>query len=328
MRVFITGCTGYVGRHLAKHLLENGHQIRALVRKSSDAKRVKDLGIEVCVGDVTEPNTLYQIAEDIDVVFHLACIFLGPDYEKVVVEGTKNVINAFKDSRIKSFVFSSFSPVYGDATKELFFRENMVCHPTFKEAQCKLQAEEQLLKAYRNYGFPAVVLRIPSIYGGIQSHFETIFIDRIKSGKMVIFGRGNNKNSYVHIDDVVRALILAATNENAVGEVFNIAGGDAATVNELCSLISKEVESKMPKHIPIWAAYIISGIASLSARLQGKRSPLPISLIKLLILNGVLDIGKSNKILGYNPKYKKTLEGVRQSHFTRERYDENQERKT
>lgn len=328
MKVFITGCTGYVGRHLAKHLLEDGHQIRALVRKSSDAKRLKDLGIEVRVGDVTKPNNLCQIAEDIDIVFHLACIFLGPDYEKVVVEGTKNMINTFKDSHIKSFVFTSFSPVYGNTTKELVLKENTVCHPTFEEAKCKLQAEEWLLKAYRDYGFPAVVLRIPSIYGGIQSHFETIFINRIKSGKMVIFGQGNNKNSYVHIDDVVRALILAATNENAVGEVFNIAGGDAVTMSELCSLISKEVGNKMPKHIPIWAAYIISGIASLSARLQGKRSPLPISLIKLVILNGALDIGKSNKILGYNPKYKKTLEGIRQSYFTRERYDENQKRKT
>jgi len=315
MKVFVTGCTGYVGRHLVKRLLEEKYQVRALVRKSSDALKLKEQGIEVCMGDITKPHTLLGITEDIDVVFHLASIFLGADYRQVVVEGTKNIINSFKDSQIRSFVFTSFSLVYGHS-RGVFLKEDAPCRPNFPEAKYKLQAEELLLEAYRGYRFPAVILRIPSIYGGNRSHFETIFLNRIKSGQMVIFGRGNNKNSYIHIDDVVQALVLAATNENAIGEVFNIAGGDAVTINELCDFIAKATGAKTPKHIPVWTAYAISLITGTVAHLRGQTPPLPTSLIKILTMNGALDISKARKILRYEPAYGNTLEGIKKSYFS------------
>lgn len=314
MNAFVTGCTGYVGRHLVKRLLKEKYQVRALVRKSSDTIKLEAQGIEVHLGDITKPDTLVGIAEEIDVVFHLAGVFLGSDYKQVVVDGTKNIIDAFKDSQIESFVFTSFNLVYGN-TKETFLNEEACCNPSFEEARYKLQAEEMLLKACHQHGFPAVVLRMPSIYGGEQSHFENIFIDRIKAGQMVIFGRGENKNSYVHIDDVVQALTLAATNENAVGQVFNISSGDVVTMNELCELIMKNVGVETPKHMPVWAAYIISIMSGIIAHLRGEKPPLPISLIKILTLNGGLDISKAKKILGYTPVYPDTLEGIRQSYF-------------
>lgn len=314
MKAFITGGMGYVGRHLINYLLKENHQVKALVRTKNDANFLQKMGVETYIGDITNQNSLQGLKLNANVVFHLASIFLGPEYEKVVVQGTKNIINISKGFDIRSFIFTSYNLVYGFHNKGLI-NEKDPCYPSFPEAKYKLKAENILLESHQNERFPIVILRIPSIYGGIDSHFENIFINRIKNGQMLIIGHGNYKTSYVHINDVIQALMLAAQKKEAIGNIFNIAAGDAISMNELCYFISNHLKVKHPKHVPVWVANIISVISDFISSLRKENNPFSKSLIKILTTNGALDTTKAKYILGYDSKYKNSLESIKNCYF-------------
>lgn len=315
MRALVTGCTGYIGSHLIKQLIEDKYDIRILIRDDTERNIYENLGIEVRIGDITKKSTLVGIEKDVDLVFHFASIFLGSEYRKTVVDGTQNLINIFRKSDLKSFVFTSFSPVYGSNKSDIYYTEEMTCKPNFSEAKLKLEAEKLLLKAYHEFKLPIIILRLPSVYGGNNSHFENIFIKRIQNKKLIIFGSGQNKNSYVHIDDVMQAIMLSISKKEAIGEVFNVSGGDAISMNELCTFIADILRVRKPNHMPVWFAKFLSTIITLIMLLTGKSSPFSISLIKLLTMNGALNIEKINRILGFKPIYPITLRGIEISYF-------------
>ena len=111
MKILVTGSSGFLGSHLCKALLEEGHVVRAFHRSSSDLRLLQDLPLEHLIGDMTQPETLEKAVAGMDAVFHTAAL-LGPRVETgamyaVTVEGTRLLLDAARQANVKRVVYTS-----------------------------------------------------------------------------------------------------------------------------------------------------------------------------------------------------------------------------
>src|SRR3990170_2549381 len=101
MKALVTGATGFIGGHIVDRLRAGGHQVRGLARNSQKAARLRDLGVEVVMGDVTDIESLRAAAEGVDTVFHAAARVTDwgpwPEFEATTVRGTENALQAAVD---------------------------------------------------------------------------------------------------------------------------------------------------------------------------------------------------------------------------------------
>ena len=113
--VLITGATGFLGKRLTKKLIQKGFRVRALVRKSSDPRRVEELGAEICFGDIRDSQSLYAAMQGVDIIVHAAADTKGnlQDSRQVTVLGTRNVVTEAQKRGVEQLVYISTCNVYG-----------------------------------------------------------------------------------------------------------------------------------------------------------------------------------------------------------------------
>ena len=258
----VTGGAGFIGTNLVRQLMVDGHQVRILDNFS--AGRFKDrivVGAEYIGGDVREAGDVFRAMENIDGVFHLAAI---PRVSQTVDEpfethehnvlGTLQVLLASRAQGNVKVVFSSSSAVYGN--QPLFpLVETMKTAPLSPYGLQKFESEEYCRLFSELYGVPTVSLRYFNVYG---PHMDPngayalvvgkFLLARQKNEPMTICGDGEYFREYLHVQDVVRANILAMTSSKVgKGEVFNIGSGRSTSVNDLAHLIGGPVTYVPPR---------------------------------------------------------------------------------
>ena len=288
LRVLVTGGAGFIGSHLVKALVKAGHQVRVLDNLSTGSiENLTDVldAIELVRGDVRDYGAIEYVVRGVDAVIHLAALIdvaesvERPDlYFDVNVRGTYNVAKASRN--VNTFVFASSSAVYGEPIK-VPIPEDHPLIPKSPYAASKVSGEAFVQAFANQYGFRPVILRLFNVYGPKQSRAYAgviiEFIRRVSRGEPpVIFGDGEQTRDFIHVSDVVEAIMLSFRNEEARG-VFNIGSGEGITINHLASLILKLMGRENLK--PIYA--------------QSRPGD---------IRNSVADITKAKRKLGFNPK--------------------------
>lgn len=295
MKCIVTGAGGFIGSHLTETLLAEGHDVIAVDRFSPGKRdnlatvrghdRCTIIKENIC-------NDLSPIFEQggIDAVFHMAAmpkvqysILYPAETHDANLNGTLNVLEACKNFNVKRFVFSSSCAVYGEQN-EVPFRESFHPRPISPYAIHKLVGEYYATMYTNLYGLEAINLRYFNAFGPRQDHrgdYANLFgrfITRIKKGlPPLINGDGKNTRDYVHVSDIVRANILAATTSNSAcfGQVINIGSGRALSVNDIYDRIMAIHQEKVsPAHAP------------------------PVLEIK----HAVADIGKAKSLLNWAPR--------------------------
>jgi len=293
-RILVTGGAGFIGSHLVDHLLTNGFEVTVLDNVStgrmenlSHLQKRKDF--HFIKADIRDSDSVRKAVKDVDVVFHeAALVSVTRSVENPVltndvnVTGTLNLLKACLDAGVKRFVHASSSSVYGE-TKTLPKHENLVPQPISPYAVSKLAAENYVKVFHQVYGLETVCLRYFNVYGprqayGPYSGVITIFINRLmKNQPPIIYGDGEQIRDFTNVQDVVEANMLAMNNKKAAGEVFNIATGEATTINHLAKLLLQ-----------------IMGKTNLKPVYQDPRPG--------DIRRSYADISRARKILGYEPK--------------------------
>jgi len=288
LRVLVTGGAGFIGSHLVKALVKAGHQVRVLDNLfTGSIENLADVlnTIEFVRGDVRDYGTVESAVRSVDAVVHLAALIdvaesvEKPDlYFDVNVRGTYNVVKASRSAG--TFVFASSSAVYGEPIR-VPIPEDHPLMPKSPYAASKVSGEAFVQAFANQYGFRPVILRLFNVYGPKQSRAYAgviiEFIRRVSRGEPpVIFGDGEQTRDFIHVSDVVEAIMLSFRNEEARG-VFNIGSGEGITINHLASLILKLMGRENLK--PIYA--------------QSRPGD---------IRNSVADITKAKRKLGFNPK--------------------------
>lgn len=252
MRFLVTGGAGFIGSALANHLLTLGHNVAVLDDLSIGEREHLDPAIEFTQGDIGNIPLLWSLLYDVDCVYHLAArvsvaqsILHPRDYNRVNVGGTVSLMEAMRDTGVRRVVFTSSGAIYGNQPRKPV-REEARPFPDSPYAVSKWAAEQYIHTIGELWGLETVALRIFNAYGPNQSlplsHAPVMprFMQQaLTGGSIVLFGDGLQTRDFVYVDDVVEALVNAATAEDINRSVINIGSGIEVSINDLVDQIEQ-----------------------------------------------------------------------------------------
>lgn len=250
MHILVTGGAGFIGAHLVRALLRQGHRVRVFDNLSSGSfERLADSNAELLCGDVRDEAGVTEAMQGIDLVFHLAALVsVAESLERPQTAyasnmlGTVHVLEAARRWRVHRVVQASTCAVYGN-TEALPVTEATPPQPLSPYAGSKLAAEQAGLLYQQLYGLETVALRFFNVYGPGQdpaSPYAAVvprFVDALRRGEQPsIFGDGLQSRDFIFVGDIVRAL-GAAASKRTPGGLYNIGTGRETTVLDLAHMI-------------------------------------------------------------------------------------------
>lgn len=234
-RVLVVGGTGFVGSRLVERLVtECGARVRVLVRNYANAVRIARLSVEMVTGDVNNVGELERAADGCEIIFHCAYGNTGdgPAQRAVTVDGTRNVLTAAARAKAARVVYLSTLSVYGRMPDGDLDENAPRSYAGGNYADTKLDAEKVAFEVSRQHGLPLVVLQPTIIYGPYGPLWTVEALKKLKTTGVLLVNDGSGFCNAVFIDDVVSAILLAATKPEAVGEAFLISGEQPVTWRE------------------------------------------------------------------------------------------------
>jgi UDP-glucose 4-epimerase len=257
MNFLVTGAAGFLGSALANRLAREGHQVRGLDDLSAGDPQRLEADVLFTRGDVTDRPKLWSLLQDVDCVYHLEARVSVPEsvlypreYNAVNVGGTVSVMEAMRDVGVKRVVLISSGAVYGDQPDQPM-REDAVPNPRSPYAVSKLAAEYYVRTIGSLWGIETVALRVFNAYGPGQpipaAHPPVVphFLRQaVRGGTLVIHSRGDQTRDFVYLDDVVEAMVAAATVPTIDRQVINVGSGAATTIRALAQQVLEVVGSK------------------------------------------------------------------------------------
>jgi UDP-glucose 4-epimerase len=268
----VTGATGFIGRHLCRHLRAQGIRVIAQGRKEQagpwDIFRTGDIAGVM-------PMNLF---DGVDTVFHLAGIAHAMQlpanqqsiYQQVNVEGTQHLIELVKDSEVERFIYFSSIKAMGDPGDDCV-DENLTTEPADQYGISKRKAEELVLTFGQETGRHVCCLRPTLVYGtGAKGNLERM-INAIKRGRFPHLPDFHNKRSMVSVNDLIEAAQLAVTRQEANGEIFIVSDNEHYSTRRIyeamCRSIGKQIKSWQ---LPAWPLPIVARIGDIIGKLRGR----------------------------------------------------------
>lgn len=257
MNILVTGGAGFIGSHLAKRLLKEGHRVLIIDNESTGKRENVPRAAQYVIGDVTKNIDLEQIfSTDLDAVFHIAGqVSLINSFHDPVrdmrtnIEGTVNVLQHCIKYQVPRFLYASSMTVYGESKPPL--HEDLPGKPISNYGITKYAAERYVhTMANREdieFDFHVTTFRMFNVYGPVQALNNPyqgvlgIFIGNVlRNEPITIFGDGEQTRDFVYIDDIIDAWMLALDNPNAKGEIFNLGSGKEISIKGLAASILSE----------------------------------------------------------------------------------------
>jgi nucleoside-diphosphate-sugar epimerase len=254
MRALVTGATGFIGSHLCEELVKRGYKVTCLSRSSSNLKWIENLDIRLSKGDCTDRDSLLELVESADYVFHLAGLTKATserDFFSINSKGTENLIKAVseRNPRLKRFVYLSSLAAAGPSRDGKPLKEVAEAAPVSCYGESKLEGEKAVLR-YRD-SIPVTILRPPAVYGPRDRDMLVMF-KMIKKG--IFFDLGKCYYSLLYVDDLVQGIILCAENEKAEGKVYFLSDTEFYTGEQIAMEISSALDVKaLPLKVPKFA---------------------------------------------------------------------------
>jgi UDP-glucose 4-epimerase len=246
MRFLITGAAGFLGSALANRLAAEGNDVVGLDDLSTgDPKKLSEQ-VKFVLGDVNDRPKLWTLLQEVDCVYHMAArvsvsesVLYPREYNQVNVGGTVTLMEAMRDMGVHRVVFASSGTVYGNQPVQPV-NEKAVPNPRSPYAVSKLAAEYYIKTIGALWGIEAVCLRIFNAYGPGQHvppvHTPVIpgFLNQARqNGTLVVYGDGNQTRDFVFLDDVIDAMVAAATAPDVNQSILNIGSGAETSISEL-----------------------------------------------------------------------------------------------
>jgi UDP-glucose 4-epimerase len=256
MIVMVTGCAGFLGSNLAKHLLKDPNNQVIGVDDFTSGKRnyVQDLktyenfkfieqdcrDTEKLLNGVT-PNLIVHLAANSDIAAAVSNPLI--DYE-LGIETTQAMLEYARRAGVKNFAFSSGSGVYGENPNSVFTEDSFVGKPTSTYGATKL-ASEALISAYSSmFEIKGTVFRFSNLVGPQQTH-GVIYDFLLKLAKnqetLEVLGNGSQLKPYIHVSDALSGIDIALKNQNTMYEVFNVSNNTSTRVSRIAELVLTEL---------------------------------------------------------------------------------------
>tara|TARA_Y100000590_G_scaffold194052_1_gene220504 strand:+ start:133 stop:1029 length:897 start_codon:yes stop_codon:yes gene_type:complete len=263
MKSVITGGAGFIGSHLAEALVKLGHKVVIIDNLSTgNLKNLKSVKNKVKLVrlDLSKKNNLKKYLKNVDYIFHLAGLSKAPrsieipyKYYQNNLLSTLNILNSIKNTKLKKFIFTASSSCYGNP-KQLPTSEKAKIQTLSPYALSKWMSEQMIIQYAKVYSFSAVSLRLFNVYGprvkvsDAYSSVISIFLkQKFKNKPLTIVGDGKQSRSFVHVFDVVNAMIKSAKS-NVSNEIFNVGSQNSIQINKIAQIF-KTKKKYIPKRM-------------------------------------------------------------------------------
>ncbi len=316
MNISITGATGFIGGKLLKKLAEENHEIKCLVRKTSNLDNLKNLEVEKIYGDLGDFNSFQNFVKGSDTVFHLAAFVSDfgkkEDFIRYNFEATKALLDQSISEGVKKFVYLSTSSVvwrsdFWDVHKILDIDESYPYPDTYNDYynESKSMAEKLVLSYNNRNGLKTTVIRPSGVWGA----GDTVILPRIlkaaHKGMLIPAGDGKGLVSPCHIDNLIDGTVLAANSDKSSGNIYFINDGRSINHIEFISMLLKAsgIEWSPKMFIPYKLGYAIASLLELSYRIAGMTKPPVVTRFAVAAIAGsrTYSIKNAKKDLGYKP---------------------------
>jgi UDP-glucose 4-epimerase len=268
-KVLVTGGAGFIGSHLVRRLLADGHGVRVLDNLATGFRQNLEevsSAIDFIYGDICDPDVCNDVVREIDVVYHVAALPSVPrsmadpiGTHNTNVNGTLNLLESARRAGVRRFVYSSSSSAYGD-TPALPKVEAMEPLPRSPYAAAKLSGELYTL-AYARAGLTeGVALRYFNVFGPRQDPngpyaavVPLIFRSLLTDAPVTVYGDGRQTRDFTYVDNVVDANILAANGDagRVSGHVVNVGTGSRSSLLDLIAIAEDVAGRRVTvRHLP------------------------------------------------------------------------------
>lgn len=315
MKIFVTGATGFLGRHLIPALCRAGHSVRILTRTPAQHTWLAHFpNVEIIQGDILDKTALIQAVQGCEYVIHAAgnFRFWGEEeaFYQANLSGTQNILQASLQAQVKRFVYISTVAVIGQPNPEQVIDEGQSAHPADAYQKSKLAAETEIINASQQ-GLSCVILRAGAFYGPLGSYaFNRLFFKDPMRGLIMQMDRGRHVIFPVYVGDVA-AMSIAALTKGRSGEIYNISGA-SITHKDAFDIICREANIRFPRiSVPGWTGIALSHVLEAVARLTGHEPFYPLNLRSYVYNDWHVSSEKARRELGFIPL--DFTEGVRRT---------------
>jgi len=254
-KILVTGGDGFIGSHLVERLVQEGHEVTALVQYNSFGRfgwldystELLAKNLRVVLGDVRDENFIRAVTKGTDAVIHLAALIGIPysynapsSYVETNISGTLNILQASLDNDCKQVICTSTSEVYGSAqTVPIDESHPLVGQSPYSAT--KIAADQLAISFNKSFGLPVTIIRPFNTYGPRQSERAVIptIIRQLMSGKRQLdLGNTETTRDFNYVSDTVAGFVAALNKELPGGEVINIASSFEVSIRETAKMIA------------------------------------------------------------------------------------------
>ena len=305
----VIGANGFLGSHVTRQLVADGHEVRAMVRQGANTRSIDDLALTRFHGDVFDTAVLREAMDGVDDVYY--CVVdtrawlrdTSPLF-RTNVEGLRNVLEvAVAQPGLRRFVFTSTYATVGRRRGHVATEDDIVGTRGLSDyVQSRVQAENLVMRYVAESGLPAVAMCVSTTYGdgdwGRTPHGA--FIAGAVFGKLPFTMQGIQLE-VVGVTDAARAMILAAAR-GRVGERYLISER-MITMKEVVRIAADEAGVPAPRRsISVPMLYALGALGTLRARLTGKDAELSLASVRMMRAEAPLDHSKAVRELGWQPR--------------------------
>ncbi len=339
--MLVIGGTGFIGGRLVERLLiEEGADVRVMVREWHKAVWVSRTTADLVAGDVLDYGSLRRAVEGCAIVFDCAS---GPSaeggYQRTNVEGSRNVIRACRESGVRRCVYVSTIAVHGNDPPEKLGPSSPLVETGRDYSDSKVLAEKLFSEAYARDQFPVVTIRPTYVWGPRSALFTVRQLCEMKKGRFCFVDQGRARSHAVYIDNLVDALILAGVQPQVCGKAFIITDDQLYTWTEFFGHYQRMAQVGEMRNLSSLSWRDRAGCRFLDRcqrvveKLQGNSIPLPIKVIRRMVFvagkllarrymsewdmkkyarESLIDMEDARASLGYHPSWK-LEEGMRET---------------
>jgi dihydroflavonol-4-reductase len=300
--VAVTGGSGFTGAALIKRLLDDGYNVKALIRNPSTIPFNERL--EIVLGDLGNKAALERLVANVDTVFHIAAMYRSEGrYEEFLAvnyEGTRTLLEASRVANVRRFIYCSTIGVHGtvDHTPA---DETAPYNPRDPYQETKLMAERHCLNAH-GQGIEVAVIRPCGIYGPGDTRMLKMF-RMIDQGMFFFVGDARPNFHPVYIDDLIQGFMLAMQVQEAAGEVFIIGGPRYLPLREYVATAARALGTRPPTlTIPYTLMSMAAAGCEWLCKPFGISPPLHRRRLTFFKHNRAFSIEKAKRLLGYQPQ--------------------------
>jgi nucleoside-diphosphate-sugar epimerase len=296
----ISGGAGFLGLHLARRLVADGHEVRSLDLFALDDPQLEGAVREVR-GDIRDETAARELVDGARILVHAAAALpirgSRAEIRSVNVDGTLTLLSAAAEAGVRRVVFVSSTAVYGVPDKHPIEEDDPLQGVGFY-GESKIAAEDAC-RAFMRRGLECVIVRPKTFVGPERLGVFEILFDWIRDGRRIYtLGDGSNRYQLLAVEDLVEAILLSASRRAAAGETLNIGAKEFGTVrSDLQALIDHAGSSSRLTPVPVRPAEI-----ALRALELARVSPLVEWHYKTAHRDSYVDVSKAERILGWKPR--------------------------